>query len=92
MTLGTNLIAQNLSMSIESLIVLVLTLSTMMFSVKSFKLSITGLFSIMGATFIWFYSMNMNWIPPLIIMLMAFIIMIFLFIPISKTSPTGGLT
>lgn len=92
MTLGTNLIAANLSLSLETIIVLLLTLGSGMFAAKSLKLAITSLFAIMASLFIAFYQFDMNWIPPLIIMLLAFVIMVLLFIPISNTSSTGGLT
>lgn len=91
MSLGTDLIVSNLHISISEWIVIVYFIACVMFAAKDFKMTLIAWFIGNAGLFIWFYNQGLNWTLPLTIFLTAFVLMLLIIIPVSNTSPTGGL-
>ena len=84
--------AAGLGVSFESVVLLIAVTGSIIFFAKDFKLGITIMFITMGGLFMWFYSAGLNYVPALMVMFMALIIMAFTFYAVSKTAgaPGGG--
>ena len=54
MNIGIDLIAQNLLMSFETVVLLIMIIGSLVFFAKGFQIGITMMFVISGAVFSWF--------------------------------------
>ena len=80
-----------IGMSFEYLVVFVLTLGSLLFIAKDFKLGMIALFVSMAGVFIWFYEVGLNWSIPLTLLLITLVVMAFTIFATDKTSATGGI-
>ena len=90
MNIGIDLIAQNLLMSFETVVLLIMIIGSLVFFAKGFQIGITMMFVISGAVFSWFYYSGLNYAPMLVIFLLSLVVMTFSLYFVGKTSLAGG--
>lgn len=90
MNIGVTNLATNLGVSFEFIIVFVVGLAFLAFFAKDFKLGAIMEFLINALIFIWFYEKNLNWVVPLVLMFMWFIVMAFTLYAVRKQASTYG--
>jgi hypothetical protein len=82
----------NLGVGFEWLLILLGTLGALIFAAKDFKLMLIVLMTTMAGLFIWFYEINYNYVLPLTLFFMAFVLLCLSLFAVSRTSKTGGFT
>lgn len=90
-------VATNIGMSIEYVLVILLTLGAMLFMAKNFKLGVMLLFFTSGVMFIvvfganQYYSAGMNYAPFLAIFFISLVIMVFTVYSASRSAQEGSI-
>jgi hypothetical protein len=90
MNLGIDLVAENLLMSFETILIIILIIGSLIFYAKDVKLGFIMGFMMFGGLFMWFYSADLNFILPLYLCLGHFVMMCFTFYFESKSGQIGG--
>jgi hypothetical protein len=85
-----DVVASNLGMSIESIILLLVLLTGLIAYARGFQVGIITHFVMLAATFIWFYSAGLQYGIVLICMLMTLVILCLSIYSMAKTAPSGG--
>ena len=77
-------------MSFINILLLVVALGSLIFMAQDFRIGVIMLFFLSGLLFMWAYSMSVNYIPPLIVMFIAIVLLAFTFYPVAEVKETGG--
>lgn len=77
MNLGMINLLENLAISFESLIIIVLVLGGLIFFARDFTTGIVALMIMSGAVFVWFYAVGFNWSMPLALFIITLIMLSF---------------
>lgn len=92
MNVGIQLLLDNLLLNLETVLVGLSFLGSVLFTVKDFKFFPLILIGLNSVLFIWFYNVGLNFSLPLSALLIGLIIFVLLIIPANTTSTTGGFT
>lgn len=87
---GITLITQNLGLSYESVILIIVLLGGFVIYAKDFKLGLVIQFITTGCIFMWFYAAGYNYVPALITFFVTFIAMALTLYTVSKTTKAVG--
>jgi len=77
MNIGMLKILENLGMSFESLILIVLVLGGLIFFARDFTTGVVALMIMSGGVFVWFYEFGHNWALPLALFIITIILLSF---------------
>lgn len=77
-------------MSVENLVVLVVLLAGVILFARDYKIGLVSNFVAFSSLFIIFYQYNLNYITPLIISLIYFVLMALSMYMVNKASVKGG--
>lgn len=83
-------VQQNLSMSIENVILLIVILGLSIFYAKDFKLGIIMQLLLSASCFMGFYQLGWNYVPALVIMFITLVLLALSLFAVKKTVDTGG--
>lgn len=90
MNIGIELLLDNVGMSFEWVIMLILILGSMIFAAKDFKISLITLIVSMAGLFVWFYEKGYNYSMPLVVFFMGIVVLALSLYAVSSSSQTGG--
>lgn len=90
MNVGITTIANNLGMGLENIILLVVILGGIIFYAKDFKLGVVMHLLMTGLLFMWFYELEMNYVPSLVACLMFLVILSLSLYAVGKTAQRGA--
>lgn len=90
MSLGIDLIASNLDMSLEIIVCILAWLGGIIFYAKDFRLGTFVHILFFGGLLVWFYEQSMMWQLPLIVMILHTIFLSFSLYATYKSSLRGG--
>ena len=77
MNLGMVKLLENLGMSFETLIIIVLVMGGLIFFARDFVTGVVALMIMSGGVFIWFYQFGYNWALPLMLFIITIILLSF---------------
>lgn len=86
-----NIIAINLKMNFETILMIFLNIGFMLFFAKDFKLGALLEFLLNGLLFIWFYNQKWAYERPLVLMFAWLIVMALTFYAVNVEVQKGGL-
>lgn len=90
MNVGIVNIFNNLGVSLEISILILLLISGIVFFARDFKIGLFFYFIMSGSLFMWFYNLGLNWSPFLITFFMCLIVLSFTLYFTNKTVAAGG--
>lgn len=82
-------VADNVGISLENIVLLVVVLGGFVFYAKDFRLGVVIHFIMMGATFMWFYAAGFNFGTALLLFFMFLILMAFTLFGYRTERPVG---
>lgn len=85
-----DLIATNLSLSFETIVLLLVILAGLIFYSKDVRLGIILHMVATGSLFMWFYELNLNYVPSLICFFIFLILLSLTLYTVDKTVSAGG--
>jgi len=77
MNLGMANLLEHLGIGFETLIIIVLVLGGLIFFARDFVTGVVALMIMSGATFVWFYSVDLIWALPLALFIISLILLSF---------------
>lgn len=86
-----SLVAGNIGMSFENIILLITGIGGLFFFAKDWKLGAIMYFFVNGCLFLWFYNLDLNWIPVLILCLFGLVLLSLTMLPTNKSVQSGGI-
>lgn len=84
------LIVENIGMQFENVVLLIITLGSIIFAAKDFKLALVILMATTGGLFIWFYESGYTYVYAEIVFLMSIVLLTLTLFTVSRTSNTQG--
>lgn len=91
LTILTNLVAPNLGMSFENIVLVVFLLGGCIFYAKDFLLGVLMHFIGSGGLFMLFWALEMNYVFSLVIFLISLVVMALSLYATSKVAQRGGI-
>ena len=70
-------VVENLGISFENLLLLLVVVGGLVFFAKDFRLGTIILFLFSGGLSLWFYNSNMNYINPLVVTFICLVVLVF---------------
>lgn len=86
----STLVPNNVGMSFEYIVLIIVNLGLLVFYAKNFKLGLLTGFVLNGMLFMAFYQFGLNWTPPLIITFLNLIVMAMTLYSVDKVSSGSG--
>lgn len=88
---GIDTVTNNLGMSFETIILIVVLLGTLVFYAKDFRLGLVLSFFLSALCMVWFYVLEVNYVPALVFTILFLIFMSFNLISVSKQGQAGSI-
>lgn len=88
---GFTLMQAGLGVNLETAILFLICIGSLIFFAKDFKIGVIMLFTLSGLCFMMFYFFGVNYRPAMVIFLMSLVIMAISFYAVSKSTAAGGL-
>lgn len=85
-----NTLAGNLGSSFEHVVFFTLIMLGMIFYAKDFKIGLALQFVVSGCCFMWFYSVDINYVPALVTFLITLVFLSFSIYAASDSRSAGG--
>lgn len=92
MILGLEHLIENVGISFENIILIIVLVGNLLFMAKDYKLGITMYFITSGCLFMWFYAADYNYAPSLIVFFISLIILALSLYTVNKSASSGGIT
>lgn len=90
MNIAFTAIEDNIAMSFEWTIILIVFLGGLLFYAKDFKLGVVLHFFGFGLIFMWFYAASYYYIPAMVIFFIFMVILAFTLYGVAKTAQQGA--
>ena len=84
-------IADNVGVSFESLIILLLFIGGIIFYARDFKVGLLLHWFAFGLSFLWFYFQGLNWTIALVLFFMFLVLIALSFYSMAKTTERGAI-
>lgn len=92
LNIGFQKIAENVAVSFENTILIIVVFGSVIFFAKDFKLGLVFLMLGTSGLFMWFYAAGLNWMPSLVLFFIVLVVLSFTFYSIARGSQEGTLT
>lgn len=86
----TGLVAPNVNMGIENIVLLIVVCGSLIFMAKNFALGLIMLLFIDGGIFMLMYNYNLNYAPFIAVFFIALVLLVFTLFSASKQAESGA--